>query len=385
MKYRKQIADILDFKTTTPMPVVHFGYWPETLAKWHQEGHITKEEAQNWDDSTPADFSIGKKLGFDFNWYNLFSYYTGLFPYFETKVLEVLPDGSKKITNHNGVILLEKPGTQGIPPEIDHLLKTRKDWEEQFLPRLHYTDERVKSAKVNTGTEFLPFTQGGLDYLKNNSRTIPMGLHCGSLFGGVRNLIGVEGIGYIWADDEPLFDEIINVCAEQVYKCAEFVLKSGTIFDFALFWEDICFKNGPLIVPAVFHKKIGPHYKRMASLLKKHGIEHICVDCDGLIDSLIPTWIENGIDVMFPIEVGTWNASIKPWREKYGKAIRGVGGANKTILARDYDAIDEEIERLKPLVDLGGFIPCLDHRIPPDAKWKNVQYYCDKMKDTFNK
>ena len=108
------------------------------------------------------------------------------------------------------------------------------------------------------------------------------------------------------------------------------------------------------------------------------------LDCDGMIDSLIPTWIENGVNIMFPIEVGTWNASIKPWREKYGKELRGVGGMDKKVFAMDYAAIDTEIERLKPLVDLGGFIPCPDHRIAPDAKWENVQYYCEKMRKAFS-
>ena len=44
---------------------------------------------------------------------------------------------------------------------------------------------------------------------------------------------------------------------------------------------------------------------------------------------LRPTWIENGIDVMFPIEYSNWKADIKKLREKYGKAVRGVGGMNK--------------------------------------------------------
>lgn len=98
-----------------------------------------------------------------------------------------------------------------------------------------------------------------------------------------------------------------------------------------------------------------------------------------MIDSLIPIWLENGVNTMFPIEVGTWNASIAPWREKYGKQLRGVGGMNKTIFARDREAVDQEIERLKPLMALGGYIPCPDHRIAPDAKFELVQYYCEKM------
>ena len=87
------------------------------------------------------------------------------------------------------------------------------------------------------------------------------------------------------------------------------------------------------------------------------------------------------MNTMFPIEVGTWNASIAPWREKYGQQIRGVGGMNKTLFARDYKAIDAEVERLRGLIELGGYIPCPDHRIAPDAKFENVQYYCDKMQN----
>jgi uroporphyrinogen decarboxylase len=60
-----------------------------------------------------------------------------------------------------------------------------------------------------------------------------------------------------------------------------------------------------------------------------------------------------------------------------------VGGGNKTVFAFDRGAIDAEIERLKPLVELGGYIPCPDHRIAPDAKWDNVRYYCDMMSKVF--
>ncbi len=60
-----------------------------------------------------------------------------------------------------------------------------------------------------------------------------------------------------------------------------------------------------------------------------------------------------------------------------------MGGMDKKVFACDYQAIDEEIQRLRPLVELGGYIPCPDHRIAPDAKWENVQYYCDQMRKIF--
>ena len=73
----------------------------------------------------------------------------------------------------------------------------------------------------------------------------------------------------------------------------------------------------------------------------------VSLDCDGKIDRLVPIWLENGVNTMFPIEVGVWNASILPWREKYGREIRGVGGMDKKVFAYDYAAIDEEVERLR--------------------------------------
>ena len=96
-----------------------------------------------------------------------------------------------------------------------------------------------------------------------------------------------------------------------------------------------------------------------------------------------PIWLENGVNTMFPIEVGTWEASIAPWRQKYGRAIRGVGGMDKRVFAYDRKAIDQEIERLKPLVALGGYLPCPDHRIAPDAKFELVRYYTDRLRQTF--
>ena len=56
------------------------------------------------------------------------------------------------------------------------------------------------------------------------------------------------------------------------------------------------------------------------------------------------------------------------------------GGMIKTVFARDRAAIDAEIERLRPLIALGGYIPCPDHRIAPDAKWDLVKYYCERLR-----
>ncbi len=256
--------------------------------------------------------------------------------------------------------------------EIDHLFKGREDWETHFKHRLQFSPDRVDLKGIER-------------IRKGGAGDQPLGVYCGSLFGQIRNMLGVEGASYLYADDEDLFAEVIDTVGELCYRTLEATLDAAPdiTFDFGHYWEDICFKNGPLIVPRVFDELVGPHYRRMTDLLAKRGTTIVSLDCDGCIDSLIPTWINNGVNAMFPIEVGTWEASIEPWRKRYGRSIIGIGGMNKVVFAHDRAAIDAEIERLKPLVDLGGYLPCPDHRIPPDAEWDNVRYYCDRFRAVF--
>lgn len=385
MTNRERLNAILSYKNYDRMPVVHFGFWPETLQKWHKEGYLTSEEVIGWKDGSPADKTIGEKLGFDFNWFDCYTPETNLLPKFERKILDEFPDGSQKVLSSLGVILLEKPGISSIPAEIDHLLKTRNDWDKYYRNKLLYSEKRILNSFVNTDTESMPFLDGGLEYLRDNGRDRPIGLHCGSMLGRIRNYIGVDGLSYMLMDDEVLLDEIIQSMSEMCYLCVEKILSYGIKFDFAHFWEDISCNSGPLVMPSMFEKKIGPCYKRITELLNNNGIDITSVDSDGDISVLVPIWLNNGVNTMFPIEVGTWGGSIKPLREKYGKKLRGVGGMNKMVFSFDFNAIDKEIERLKPLVELGGYIPCPDHRIPPESKWDNVKYYCEKVKRVFGK
>lgn len=380
MNLRQNTLAVLNYEKYDALPIVYFGYWRETLEKWCKEGHVSKEEHLGWRDGNEYDKAIGKRIGFDYNWFTCAtqkstmgdSKFTPLYPNFEIEVIEKRADGSYIMRDSEGVIVMKKEGATSIPTEIEHTLKDRASWEKYYLPKLQYTDERIDNKLME---ELLK---------KDAERDTPLGVLAGSLLGQIRNWIGFENMSYMYADDQDLLVEIIDTVGDLAYKVMEKMLSFGIKFDYAHYWEDICYKNGPLVVPSFFAKAVGPHYTRISKLLNDNGVGIISLDCDGWIDTLVPIWLENGVNTMFPIEVGTWGASIAPWREKYGREIRGVGGMNKNVLSADYAAIDREIERLKPLVELGGYIPCPDHRIAPDAKYENVQYYCERMRETFN-
>jgi len=374
MNNRQRLNAILHYEPYDRLPVVYFGFLTQLIKKWISEGHLTPQEGENVSDGSANEKLIGTKLGFDFNYYVTYmdrSGFSSLFPAFEPQRIRDNPDGSYDYLNEDGAIVVQKEMAGSIPAEKGHTLTDRDSWEKQYLPRLQYTEDRFNAAALGKLAE------------ESAKREEPLGLYCKSLFGQIRNWLGIVGVSYLYADDEELYDEIISTVGELVFRVTKRALESGAIFDFAHFWEDICFKNGPLVTPSVFAEKVGPYYRRITELVKGYGIDIVSLDCDGCIDALIPIWLENGVNTMFPIEVGTWHASIAPWREKYGHVLRGVGGMNKHVLSFDKAAVDAEIERMKPLVALGGFLPCPDHRLPPDTKWELVQYYCERMRHIF--
>ena len=195
MNGRERFRAVMDYKAYDRLPIYHFGFWPETLEKWATEGHITKEEAELCGDGNNADVAIGTKLGFDSNYYTTLHTASDLFPYFEREVLEELPHGAQKVLDYEGAVVLKKPGAGSIPAEVDHLLKDRKSWEEIYLPRLQFTEDRVKLAQVVTGGKNIAFGKGGGEILQTEEREQPLGIHCGSLFGVCAKVSCCESAG----------------------------------------------------------------------------------------------------------------------------------------------------------------------------------------------
>lgn len=368
MNNRERAMNILHFRPADRLPAVHFGYWKELLTEWAEAGKIPKELAARIRDGNDADRELDRIIGWDFNWSTTRGSKNSLFPAFERKVLEVLPDGTERVQTGNGVIERIKPGIVSIPSEDDYLLKDRESFETLFKPKMQFTPDRVDFNYYKTFNETRP-------------QDIPVGISVGSVLGKIRDITTVMGMSYLLYDeDEELFADIVDTFAEMQYACVKAILETGAKFDFAHYWEDICFKNGPLISPDIFDELTAKHYKKRNDLLHSYGIDVISLDCDGVTDKLLPTWVGNGVNTMFPIEIGVWGDQFEPARKRFGKDVLGVGGMDKTAFRKDKAAVDAELERMKRLAALGGFIPCPDHRLMPGSKFELVQYYAEEIK-----
>lgn len=343
-------------------PIMDFGFWKETLVLWQEQGYPPN--------ANPDDY-----FGMDQQWISV-GVRVDLWPPFEEKVLE--DQGETEIFRQNdGVVVQRRKFMATIPHEIDHLLKDRASWNEHYKPKLNPEDPARLPPPAEWKKKVAQWTDPKRDY--------PLFLGVGSLYGKIRNWAGMVGISEILYDDRKLFEEMVETQANVILAVTEKVLQAGVRPEAANFWEDMCYNAGPLLSPKHFKEMLVPQYKRITSLLNKYGVDIVFLDSDGDISKLAGMWLEAGVNTMFPIEVGTWKADPLKYRKQYGKAMRIMGGFDKTILAKSQDEIKREIHRLAPMVEEGGFIPFCDHRVPPDVPLKNYIFYLDEVKRVWGK
>jgi uroporphyrinogen decarboxylase len=212
-------------------------------------------------------------------------------------------------------------------------------------------------------------------------RDYPLQIGIGSLFGWLRNWMGFENVAVAAMDDPEWVEEMIeHLCTfiiETIRPAVEQVQ-----FDCGAGWEDMCFNHGCIISPRLFRQWLTPRYKRITDLLRQHGVDIVYTDCDGNINDVVDGWLDGGVNCMFPVEVFAGSDPVE-LRRRFGRDILLMGGVNKRALAAGPEAIRAEIRRLEPLVAEGGFIPHVDHRVPPDVSYDDYLYYLRLKREAF--
>ncbi|MCL4378429.1 MAG: hypothetical protein M1409_08660, partial [Actinobacteria bacterium] len=194
----------------------------------------------------------------------------------------------------------------------------------------------------------------------------------------LRRWMGTEVLSYMFFDNPNLIYECCEFLTEYFINLVSKAVKEIK-FDFIVIHEDMSYKNGPLISPNQFVKFFQNHYKRVINFLKSNDVELILVDTDGNFEVLIPLFLEAGVDGFFPMEVAAGMDPVSI-RKKYGKSFCMIGGVDKRELAKDKINIKSEIDKLVPVISEGGYIPCVDHMIPPDVSLQNFLYYLELKK-----
>ena len=344
-------------------PLIEWGFWPETISRWQREG-------------LPRDIEVVEFFGFD-KWRGAgclehdIKVDLGPIPRFEERIIEET-ENYRIRQDQMGVIVKEIKGFTSMPQFLDFPVKDKHSWE-GMKERLNPRDPRRYPLILNDAKKVEDI----------NNRDYPLILSgCGSFFGWIRNMVGLENLLLLYYDDPKLIHDIGDYY-EYLILTAQAELVNKIKFDCVNFWEDMAWKRGPLISPIMFREFVLPHYQQAVKFFKEAGVDIIAVDSDGNIEELIPLWLEVEVTVFHPMEVAA-GMDVRKLGDKYGSQIGFWGNIDKRILAASKEDIYREVTGKVPIfLKKGGFVPFVDHHVPPDIPLENYLYYQNLLRNLY--
>ena len=115
----------------------------------------------------------------------------------------------------------------------------------------------------------------------------------------------------------------------------------------------------------------------MVRLIKDHG-SLAFVDCDGHLSQLLPLWDEAGIDGNYPVEIAANNDPLA-YRRQYPRFAL-FGGIDKREIRTLEQTYREIMGKVPWLIEQGGYLPSIDHAVPPDVPLRSYLHMCELIK-----
>ncbi|MHB9129552.1 MAG: uroporphyrinogen decarboxylase family protein [Armatimonadota bacterium] len=354
MNDRERFLNVMNYKPVDRCVYGVWTYgWPETIERWKTEGYDPSEEPL---------FPIDR-----WDWQGGWFFPT---PPFKREVIEE-DDKTILYINHEGILMRERKDNpwSSMPQFIRFPVDTREDFHRLVRKRLQ------PDLAARIGQDY------AVQLTARRKRDVPLIVisdRWGGFFGGLRNMVGVERLCMLFYDDPAFVEEMMDAVADFIIAMMGRVL-DYTDIDVYGFWEDMAYKTAPLIGPDLVRRFMLPRYKRVIEYLRSRGVELFALDSDGDISSLIPVWLDAGINTLYPFEVQC-GMDVLQVRKEYGRDLRIWFGIDKRALAQGPAAIDAELQRVRPLVEDGGYVPGLDHSMPPDVSFANYCYYMEQLR-----
>lgn len=355
MTNRERFFNTLRFEPVDHPPLMLGGPWHETAQRWQAEG-------------MPAGVDLHDYFGVEPYRLIYVGPQTRVFPDFGHEVLEEDDEYVILRNNYGAIVKRRREMAQsGAEQYLEYPIKGPQD-KEWLAERL---DPDHPGRWENDWQEKLEEHRG-------QPQSLCL-IDFGSFFGDLHERMGTEQIAVAYYDMPDFIhwynDRIATLCERGI----ERVLPLGGV-DFMGGHEDMAYKGASIISPKMFREFMMPYYKRTVGKAKELGQWIFYMDSDGDLRQLLPHWLEVGVNLVSPCEVAA-GMDVGELRAEYGKDLLLVGGIDKRALAAGKEQIMKELEKRYETAELGGYIPGVDHGVPPDVSWENYCYYVEVSKE----
>lgn len=286
---------------------------------------------------------------------------TGLIGGFTPRIIEETKEYIIKIDEYGRTTKLCK-GVATIPLPLDYPVKDMDSWLKikhffEFYPeRINW--DKVESAKKaqQEGSLVVASIPGGFD--------LP------------RQLMGEEEACLCYYEQPELMQDILETIGNTAFQVLDRI-SDHIVIDQLSVHEDMAGKSGPLVGPNQIQTFIKPYYRKIWDMLQSKGTKIFSQDSDGDMNPVIDAFLDCGVTVMYPMEPAA-GMDVVELRKKYGNRLALKGGIDKHVLRQSKEDIRKELEyKMQPLMQQGGMVFGLDHRIPNGTPLENYKYYVD--------
>lgn len=354
---RERFCKLYDFqKVDRPVHWEAVGIWRQTVDQWKQAGTLPQDaDAMDYYGFEPRP-TVSGGLGL------CSMALSG--PPVQERILK--DDGYTRVVEDDlGAVRRERSdGGQSMPEWIKFPVESHQDWLDKIKPRL------------SPGAH----TYGDLDKERADAEAHPedpIGLYLVGLYAFWRNFWGMEKLAYAFFDSPQTLHEMANTWLGMHCECSPRVLEAVPA-DYVLFHEDMAFKNGPLISPELFNQFMFPYYRELFAHFRGHGLRRFMLDSDGNNGEILERFVELGMNGMYPFEQAA-GCNVLAFRKRHpGFFIWGA--MDKRVLLKTKEDIEREVmEKAPDLWETGGFIPSIDHSVPPCPQG-NFEYFLELVR-----
>ena len=177
------------------------------------------------------------------------------------------------------------------------------------------------------------------------------------------------------AMEPELAHAIIGRICDFYYDYAERLFEAGGgLIDVSQLTDDFGTQTGLMISTAMFDEFFDHHYRRLARLMKHHGVRIFHHD-DGAMWELLPRLIDIGIDILNPIQYRCGNLDLDWLNDTYGDRVCFHGGVdNQEVLP--FGSVDDVIAETRKCIETlgraGGYILAPCHNLQTVSPVENI-------------
>ena len=179
---------------------------------------------------------------------------------------------------------------------------------------------------------------------------------------------------------------LIELLMERHMKTLEKVCRSvGDIVDIIRFGDDLGMDSGPFMSIDIYRELFHEHRKQMSDYVHKNSSMHTFIHSCGSIHQYIPDLIEEGIEIINPVQTNCLNMDPAKLKKEFGNDIVFWGGSMdpREILNKGTPAEvkAETIRRMEIFAPGSGFVVNNIHNIMPDVPPESILAFYEAAND----